>query len=753
MKKSLIIKTTHFLLGLVLSATALNAQTTLTDYKRADSLFRNNERVYSANIQATWIPESHNFWYINSTAKGKEFMMVNADKATKTIAFDQEKLAKKISEITGKKELPYKLPISLVTFSKDQKSVEFVIDTAKWKYTIADNSLKKVERIKDQPTKDAYWGDEDGDDRKGKPFISPDKTFEAFIKNYNVYIKEIKTKKEFQLSFDGSEGDYYSTWLMWSPDSKKLATCKVRANTKHIINFIRSSPVDQLQPKLESRDYLKPGDAVPIRRPALFNIEEKKQIAINAVAFENQYSLDLSGWRKDSKSFTFEFNQRGHQAYQIGSVDAETGEIKVIIDEQCKTFFDYSGKKSRNDISDGKEIIWASERDGWNHLYLFDGKTGTIKNQITKGEWVVREVVNVDTLARQIIFKGAGKEAGKDPYLVHYYRINFDGTNLIDLTPEDANHTATFSSDWKYFVDSYSRVDLPPTHVLRQSSDGKVVKELEKANITELLKTGWKMPEVFCTKGRDGKTDIWGVIVRPSNFDPSKKYPIIEYIYAGPHSAFVPKSFFAYNGSMSPLAELGFIVVQIDGMGTSLRSKAFHDVCWKNLKDAGFPDRILWMKAAAQKYPYMDITRVGIHGTSAGGQNAMGALLFHPEFYKVSVSSCGCHDNRMDKIWWNEAWMSYPIGPQYDSCSNVTNAFRLKGKLLLMVGEVDDNVDPATTMQVVNALIKANKEFDLLVLPGLNHTAGGKYGERRRRDFFVKNLLGSETPDWNKIEP
>ncbi len=737
----------------MLSATVLNAQTTLTDYKRADSLFKNNERVYSANIQAAWIPESHNFWYINFTAKGKEFLLVNAEKGTKTPAFNQEKLAKKISEVTGKKESSFKLPITKVNFSKDLKSVDFIIDTVKWKYTFTDNSLKKVERVDNKPPKDSYWGDEDGDDRKGKPFIAPDKTFEAYIKNYNVYIRDLKTKKESQLSFDGSEGDYYSTWLMWSPDSKKLATCKVRANTKHTIYFVRSSPVDQLQPKLESRDYLKPGDALPIRRPALFNIEEKKQVSVNAAAFENQYSLDLTGWRRDSKAFTFEFNQRGHQAYQVVSVNAETGETKVVIDEQCKTFFDYSGKKYRFDVSDGKEIIWASERDGWNHLYLFDGKTGAIENQITKGEWVVREVVNVDTLARQIVFKGAGKDAGKDPYLVHYYRINFDGTNLTDLTPEDANHSASFSSDWKYFVDSYSRVDLPPVHVLRQTTDGKVVKELEKADISELLKTGWKMPEVFNAKGRDGKTDIWGIIIRPSNFDPSKKYPIIEYIYAGPHSAFVPKSFMAYNGYMSPLAELGFIVVQIDGMGTSLRSKAFHDVCWKNLKDAGFPDRILWMKAAAQQYPYMDITRVGIHGTSAGGQNAMGAVLFHPEFYKVSVSSCGCHDNRMDKIWWNEAWMSYPIGPQYDSCSNVNNAFRLKGKLLLMVGEVDDNVDPATTMQVVNALIKANKEFDLLVLPGLNHTAGGKYGERRRRDFFVKNLLGCETPDWNKLEP
>ena len=302
-------------------------------------------------------------------------------------------------------------------------------------------------------------------------------------------------------------------------------------------------------------------------------------------------------------------------------------------------------------------------------------------------------------------------------------------------------------------MDSYSRVDLPPVHVLRQTTDGKIIKELEKADITDLLKTGWKMPEVFKAKGRDGKTDIWGIIIRPSNFNPKKSYPIIEYIYAGPQGSFVPKTFAAYNGSTSPLAELGTIVVQIDGMGTNFRSKAFHDVCWKNLRDAGFPDRILWIKEAATKYPYMDLTRVGVHGTSAGGQNALGAVLFHPEFYKVSVASCGCHDNRMDKLWWNEAWMGYPIGPQYDSCSNVTNAFRLKGKLLLMVGEVDDNVDPASTMQVVNALEKSNKEFEFLVLTGMNHTSGGKYGERRRKDFFVKNLIGSPIPDWNRLDP
>jgi len=406
--------------------------------------------------------------------------MVDTENGTKDAAFDQEKLAGKISEATGKKVLAFKLPITRVNFSKDLKSLDFILDSVKWNYIISDNTLTKGDRVRNQRPNSTYWGDNADARRQGRSVISPDKKFEAFIKTFNVYIRDVTTKVETQLSNDGTESDFYAPRMIWSPDSKKLVTSKTIANKKHIIYFVRSSPEDQLQPKLEQRDYLKPGDALPIKRPVLFNIEEKKQIPINTKAFENQFALDLTGWQKDSKSFTFEFNQRGHQVYQVVSVNAQTGETKIIIDEQYKTFFDYSTKKYRFDVSDGKEIIWASERDGWNHLYLFDGKTGALKNQITKGEWLVREVVNVDTLTRQIIFKGAGKDPGKDPYLIHYYRINFDGTNLVDLTPEDANHAATFSSDWKYFVDSYSRVDLPPVHVLLQTTDGKIIKEMER---------------------------------------------------------------------------------------------------------------------------------------------------------------------------------------------------------------------------------------------------------------------------------
>jgi dipeptidyl aminopeptidase/acylaminoacyl peptidase len=385
---------------------------------------------------------------------------------------------------------------------------------------------------------------------------------------------------------------------------------------------------------------------------------------------------------------------------------------------------------------------------------------------------VVRSVEKVDEAARQIWFAASGMYPGKDPYFIHYYRINFDGTGLVALTEADGNHLIAFPSpprrfpggrgagtgpnsfsyDMKYYVDSYSRVDLAPVLELRRTSDQKLVAEIERGDMEDLLKSGWQMPEVFVAKGRDGKTDIWGNIYRPRNLDPSRRYPVIENIYSGPQSSYVPKSFAVYN-PMQSLAELGFIVVQVDGMGTNNRSKAFHDVCWKNLGDAGFPDRILWHKAVAARYPYYDLTRVGIYGTSAGGQNSMGALLFHPEFYKVAVSNSGCHDNRMDKIWWNEQWMGYPVGPEYSASSNVDNAYRLSGKLLLVVGEMDTNVDPASTYQVANALIKAGKYFDLLVVPGGGHGAGGAYGERKRNDFFVHELLGVEPPDWNRARP
>ena len=316
-----------------------------------------------------------------------------------------------------------------------------------------------------------------------------------------------------------------------------------------------------------------------------------------------------------------------------------------------------------------------------------------------------------------------------------------DSGELVRLTEGDGTHEIEYSPDGEYLVDRYSRVDTAPVTELRRTEDGRLAAHLETADVSALEKAGWQRPERFSAKGRDGQTDIYGVIYKPTDFDPSKKYPVIEMIYAGPHSAHVPKRFSHHHGPQTT-AEIGFILVQIDGMGTSHRSKAFHDVCWQNLGDAGFPDRILWMKAAAETRPWMDLSRVGIYGGSAGGQNAMRALIAHHDFYKAASADCGCHDNRMDKIWWNEQWMGYPLGEHYAASSNVDQAHRLEGDLLLIVGELDRNVDPASTMQVVDALIKADKDFEMLAIPGGGHGAAGTpYGRRRQRDFFVKRFL------------
>ncbi|MEM1061462.1 MAG: prolyl oligopeptidase family serine peptidase, partial [Planctomycetota bacterium] len=415
-----------------------------------------------------------------------------------------------------------------------------------------------------------------------------------------------------------------------------------------------------------------------------------------------------------------------------------------LIDEVSPTFISYKRKFFLHFDDDDREIVWMSERDGWNHLYLIDGRRGKVKNRITRGKWVVRNVEHVDKERREIWFSASGLIPGQDPYYLHLCRVNFDGSGMTVLTDGDGTHEWAFSPDRRYFVDSWSRVDEPPVTVLRDARTGKVVCRLERADASRLFATGWIAPEPLAAKGRDGETDIHGIIVRPSNFSTEKTYPVVEYIYAGPHSAFVPKAF-GMNRILHEMAELGFVVVQIDGMGTSWRSKAFHDVCWGNLSDGGFPDRVRWIRAAAENVPQMDLSRVGIHGGSAGGQNAMSALLSFPDFYHVGVADCGCHDNRVDKAWWNELYMGYPVGPQYAKNSNVERAHLLKGKLFLIVGELDKNVDPSSTLQVVDALIKADKDFDLLVMPGVGHAAARtEYGRRRLMDFMVRNLHGVE---------
>jgi dipeptidyl aminopeptidase/acylaminoacyl peptidase len=746
-----------------LGSGAVLAQGTRADYERANGLRARYEGLaLGLPESATFIDKTSEFWYRRFVKGGYEFVVMDAATQAKRPAFDHEKLSASLSKASGARLTALSLPTQGLNLVDQGKALEVVTNDARWRCDLGNYDCRKLANIPvgfvQTPFACAPPGPDD------RPVVSPDGKREALVLNYNVAVRDKgATGKADFLSSDGSEGNCYQRGsIRWSPDSSKIAAYRIRLGHRRMVHYVQSSPEDQVQPKSSSRFYAKPGDVIDIEQPVLFDVVAKKQRAIDSSLFPNPYDLQPISWRKDSRAFTFEYNQRGHQVYRVIEVDAATGAARAVISEEPKTFFYYnladgsltgSGKRFRHDVNDGAEVVWMSERDGWNHLYLVDGRSGSVKNQITRGAWVVRGVSKVDEDKRLIWFSASGMKPG-DPYFLDYYRINFDGSGLLRLTTGDANHQATFSADTKYFVDTYSRVDQPPVSELRRADDASLVTVIERSDITALTKAGWTPPESFVAKGRDGSTDIWGVIFKPTNFDPKKKYPVIESIYAGPHGSFVPKSF-SVQSTLRTQAEMGFIVVQIDGMGTSNRSKAFHDVAWQNIGDAGFPDRILWHKAVAAKYPWYDITRVGIYGGSAGGQNSFGALLFHPEFYKVAVSYAGCHDNRMDKIWWNEQWMGWPIGPQYSASSNVDNAWRLKGKVLFVVGEMDSNVDPASTYQVANALIKANKRFDLLVVPGAEHNAGrggesGPYGERLRFDFFVQNLLGVTPPNWNE---
>ncbi|MGN6554079.1 MAG: DPP IV N-terminal domain-containing protein [Verrucomicrobiota bacterium] len=602
-----------------------------------------------------------------------------------------------------------------------------------------------------------------GEDRKVTGVRSPDQKWEAIVHGDDLFLRDVGTGKEQPLSYDANPSSTYKRnaeadraieleydrsdperplpEVYWSPDSRHLVAMRLQPGTQRRVYLVESSPEDQLQPKLVSYPYLKPGDNVPVRKPHLFEVATTKEIKLDDALFSNPWSVDEVRWKPDSTRFTFLYNQRGHQVLRILAVNAASGSVQPVVEERSETFICYSGKYFCEYLDSTDEIIWMSERDGWNHLYLYDAKSGRVKNQITHGDWVVRGVDRVDAEKRQVWFHAGGLRAGEDPYYIHYARINFDGSGLTILTEGDGTHSIEFSPDKRFIIDSWSRVDMAPVIDLRRADSGKLSCRLEEADASELFASGWKAPERFVAKGRDGSTDIYGVIYRPSEFDAARKYPVIEDIYAGPQDSYVPKSFHtAYRDQK--IADRGFIMVQIDGMGTANRSKKFHDVCFKNLADSGFPDRILWIKAAAAKYPSMDLNRVGLYGTSAGGQNALRGLLDHGDFYKAGVSDSGCHDNRMDKIWWNEQWMGWPLDESYVRCSNVTDAHKLTGKLLLMVGEMDRNVDPASTMQVVNALIKADKDFELLDMPGMGHgVARTPYGARRLEDFFVQAFL------------
>lgn len=660
--------------------------------KKIDSLTKN--AVFRSTVDAHWSTDGESFWYCNILKDSvREYFRVEA--------------------ATGKKEkIPAQAPEAAAP-----------------------------------PADNRQGGGRLNNFRNGS--VSPDKNWQAYIEKGNLFIKPVSGGEATQFTTDGSEDAPYGA-MAWSPDSKYLAGYLIHPVKDTPVYVVLTSVPGTTRGKLRERPYKQPGDSFTTHELFIFPVDRKKAVKVNTEIINFPGYAPLLHWRyNDPRFFCYEKFDRGHQRFRLIEVDAASGQTRNIVDEKTRTFI-YQNRQYAWYPKGSNLYIRSSEKDGWRHLYLVDLVSGA-ERPITKGSWVVRNVDSVDADKKEIWFTASGMNAGEDPYLVHYYRIGFDGKNLLDLTPDRGHHNVSFSPGRKYYIDNYSIVNVPPVTRLRRSSDGREIALLENADIAYYKTTGVSPPEVFVAKGRDGVTDIWGIVSRPSDYDPGKKYPVLENIYAGPQDAFVPKSFLPYS-EMQSMAELGFIVVMIDGMGTANRSKAFHDVCWQNLADAGLPDRILWIKALAKKYPYVDTTRVGIYGTSAGGQNSLGALLFHPEFYKTCVSACGCHDNRVDKQWWNEQWMGYPVGKHYDAQSNITNAARLQGHVLLIVGEADSNVPPESTYRVADALIKAGKEFDFLAIPGMDHSDGGPYGRIKKRNFFVKYLMGVEPPDLNSGE-
>jgi dipeptidyl aminopeptidase/acylaminoacyl peptidase len=735
--------------ALVQPAEHVAAQGTAEDYRRALSLEERYRGLVTGVADGFVWQDDALLTFRRSVAGGHEFRAIDAGSGEERPAFDHARIATALGGATGARYAATTLPFTSFTYVDDGAAVDVAVEDDRYRCVLAESRCSALDGGARRPA-DGRSAD-DGEEIVRR---SPDGRLEAFVRNYNIAIRATGSEEDTFLSQDGSEGNAYAaSSIAWSPDSRMLAAYRVAPGHERLVHYVDTAPDDQLQPRHFTRTYTKPGDRLPTRRPVLFDVEAKRSSEIDDALFPNAYAMSPLRWREDGREVTFEYNERGHGTYRIVGID-RNGAARAIIDEVTESFFYYrassgDGKMFRHDIDDGREVIWMSERDGWNHLYLFDGATGRVKNQITRGEWVVRDVVHVDEENRQITFAASGMNAGEDPYFVHFYRIGFDGSGLTPLTEANGTHEIVFSPDRRHYAVTWSRVDLPPIAQLRRTADRSVVAELGRGDMSALLAAGWRPPEVFTAKGRDGATDIWGIMVRPSSFDSTRSYPVIESIYAGPHDNHVPKAFtvFPARGMMAQ-AEVGFMVVMIDGMGTSNRSKAFHDVAWKNLGDAGFPDRILWHRAVAAKYPYYDLGRVGIYGGSAGGQNALGALLFHGDFYHAAVADNGCHDNRMDKIWWNELWMSWPLGPHYAASSNVEHAHRLRGKLLLTVSELDSNVDPASTYQVADALIRAGKDFEFLTIPGGEH-ARGPYHERKRFDFFVRHLLGGSPPDWN----
>jgi dipeptidyl aminopeptidase/acylaminoacyl peptidase len=767
------------LLPLVLLPSVALAQGTRTDYARAEQLLGWNaqELVLHDAPRIRWL-SGDRFWYRDRSEKGYEFMMADAATGAKRPVFDHVRLAAQLSEAADTTYEPYKLPFRDFTFEDGEKAIRFSVARLKfWKCDLTSYACTGPDSVARDKTSEVK---------------SPDGKWLAYERGGNLWMRANAANatdgagaEEVQLTTDGSAEYGYALanigccgqvtsvrnkaelrpYVLWSADSKRLVTHRFDMRGVRQMYLLETKNPG---PILHSYHYALPGDSViPKLDLYVFDVAARRSVKVNQPPqdvvntsccwFSTDTVWKDVRWSPQGDQVFFTLGKRGFKELSLYVADPATGSTRKILTETGKTYVETNqnsgGVPNWRPAAGGREVIWWSERDGWGHLYLIDAATGAVKNRITAGDWMVSDLLWVDDASRTVYFTARGREKG-DPYFRYLYRARFDGSGLERLTPEGSDHEVQVSPSGKYFVDSYSTPSVSSvTLILR--ADGTTVRELQRADISRLMAVGWTMPEPLIVKARDGNTELRGLLWRPAQFDSSKHYPIIDYIYPGPQIGSIGSRQFRANpsGNARALAELGFFVLQVDALGTPGRSKAFHDFYYGNMGDNGIPDHITAIKQVALKYPQVDIDRVGIFGHSGGGFSSTDAILRYPDFFKVAVSSAGNHDNRSYDYTWGEKYHGVlkklsDSTDSFDSQSNWRLARNLRGKLLLMYGTLDDNVHPNATLLLVDELIKANKEFDMLVMPNRNHGfANEPYVIKRTWDYFVQHLLGKVPPE------
>jgi len=738
---------------------------TADDYARAERFMGYNTTplISGAAVRPTWL-SGDRFWYRNAIAGGAEFVLVDPARRSRTRAFDHEAVAAALSRAADTAYTALQLPFTQFTFTPDERAIVFEARSRRWRCERDGAQCTEVPTRPETVPPNAV--------------VSPDGKRAAFVRDHNLWLRDLATGAETPLTTDGAPDFGYATdnagWtksdrpvLLWSPDSRRIATFQHDGRAVGEMYLVETRLG---HPRLQQWKYPLPGDsAIFTIHRVVIQVEGPQVVRLQMPPDAHRSSLcdhvvcrgewvDVE-WSPDGTRLFFLSTSRDHKTARLREADPATGVVREILAESVATFYESGfGRVNWHVLPESNEVLWFSQRDDWGHLYLYDLRTGRLLRQITSGPWNVLQVLRVDPKTRTLWFTAAGREPG-DPYFRKFYRVRLDGTRLALLTPEDADHEIVLSPSGRYFVDSYSRPEVPPVTVLRDLA-GRTILTLERADISRLLATGWTPPLPFTVKARDGRTDLYGLMFRPTDFDSTRKYPVIVNVYPGPQTGSVgTRSFSAARGDARALAELGFIVIQLDAMGTPMRSKSFHAAYYGNMGDNGLPDQIAGLRELARRHPWIDLDRVGIYGHSGGGYAAADAILRYPEVFKVAVSQAGNHDNRLYEDDWGEKWQGLlerlPDGTTtYDNQANQLLAGNLRGKLLIAHGTLDDNVPPYGTLLLVDELIRHNKDFDLVLFPNRRHGFGNEaYMVRRRWDYFVRWLLGAEPPQGYQMHP